>query len=383
MRRLLPFLFVLATVGGLAIGWLAFFPNVGGDERHSVRLPPDTSFEAAMDSLDAAGALGSRSSMRLFGTLTGWGDQVKTGHYYLEPGMSNWAVLDKIRKGLQDPIRITIPGGLTPARLGRVLQRQLGTDSAAVVAALRDPALAERLGTDTANLFGHIRANTYDILWTTDAERAIERIEDWHDRFWTDARKAKADAMGLTPDEVVTLASIVEWEARKPDERARIAGVYVNRLLGRTAAGRMRLQADPTVQYALMAAGEPQMRRLLFADYRFPSPYNTYLIDGLPPGPITNPTDEAIDAVLDPEAHDFLFFVADGTGGHDFSRTVGEHNAKAARWSQWLSEQVRIRRQREAAAGGAGSGQQGAGAVPPGGTPSAPGAPPTTAPPTP
>lgn len=372
MRRLLP-LFVLATVGGLAAGWLAFFPNVPGDERHSVRLPAGTTFEAAMDSLGAAGALGSRTSMRLFGTLTGWGEQVKTGHYYVEPGMSNWAVLDKIRKGLQDPIRVTIPGGLTPARLGRVLERQLGADSAAVVAALRDPALAERLGTDTANLFGHMRANTYDILWTTDAERAIERIEDWHDRFWTDARKAKADAMGLTPDEVVTLASIVEWEARKPSERARIAGVYVNRLLGRTPSGRMRLQADPTVQYALMAAGEPQMRRLLFADYRFASPYNTYLIDGLPPGPITNPTDEAIDAVLDPEDHDFLYFVADGSGGHDFSRTVSEHNAKAARWSRWLSEQVRIRRQREAAAG----------AVAPGGTPAAPGAPPTTAPPAP
>ena len=95
--------------------------------------------------------------------------------------------------------------------------------------------------------------------------------------------------------------------------------------------------------------GEPQMRRLFFSDYAFPSAYNTYLIDGLPPGPITNPSDGTVEAVLDNESHDFLFFVADGTGGHDFSRTVAEHNAKAARWSQYLQEQTRIRRQREAA----------------------------------
>lgn len=359
MRRLLPLVALLALVGAGAVVWLAFWPNVTappeGAEAHSIRLPPETTFDAALDSL--GGAVKSTASLRLFGQLTGWGEQVKTGHYLVAPGMSNWALLDKIRKGLQDPIQLTLPGGLTPQRLGRVLSRQLGTDSAAVVAALADPALAERLGTDPANLFGRMRANTYDILWTTDAERAVERIEEWSDRFWTDSRLAQARALGLSRDEVVTLASIVEWEARQPDERRRIAGVYVNRLLGRTPSGRMRLQADPTVQYALLQAGEPQMRRLLFVDYQTPSPYNTYLIDGLPPGPITNPTDESIDAVLDPEPHQFLYFVADGSGGHDFSETVAEHNAKAARWSRWLSEQVRIRRERERAeAAGSASG---------------------------
>lgn len=351
--RLLTVLLVLGLVGVAFVGWLAFLPNVAAApaerEAHSIRLPPDTDFAAAMDSLASAGALKSATSFRLFGTLTGWGEQVKTGHYALRPGMSNWAALDKMRKGLQDPIRITIPPGLTPQRLGRVLHRQLGVDSAAVVAAMRDEALAERLGTDTRQMIGRMRANTYDILWTMDAERAIERIEGWHDRLWTPERLRQAEALGLTPDEVTTLASIVEWEARKPEERRRIAGVYLNRLLGRTSSGRMRLQADPTVQFALLQAGEPQMRRLLFVDYRTPSPYNTYLIDGLPPGPITNPTDESIDAVLDSERHDYLYFVADGSGGHDFSRTVAEHNAKAARWSQWLSEQVRIRRERERA----------------------------------
>ena len=350
MKKLVLVLVVLGFAGAAVGAWLAFLPNVGGDERHSVRLPDGTDFAAMLDSLESAGAVESRTSLETFGRLTGWADQVKAGHYYVEPGMSNWAVLDKIRKGLRDPIRITIPPGSRPERTARVLRTQLGTDSAAVARLFRDPAFAESLGTDPAHLHGRMLAETFDMYWTDDPATAIRRIHDRYQAFWTDARRAKAEAMGLTPDEVVTLASIVEWEARKPEELRRIAGVYVNRLLGRTSAGTMRLQADPTVQFALMEeGGEPRMRRLLFRDYAFPSAYNTYQIDGLPPGPITNPSDATVDATLDSERHDFLYFVADGSGGHDFSRTVAEHNAKARRWSQWLSEQVRQRRQREAA----------------------------------
>ena len=354
MRKILIPLVILGLVGALAVGWLAFFGNVpspeGDAEAYSVKLPEGVTFDAAVDSLNAAGALGSETSFRTFAGLTGWGDQVKTGHYVLEPGMSNWAMLDKIRKGLVDPIRITIPGGLTPERLGRVLERQLGVDSAEVVAAVNAPDLAEQLGTDTAHLMGRMRANTYDLKWTQDARRAVSRIHEWHERYWTDDKVAQAQALGMTLDEVITLASIVQWEAQKPEERPAIAGVYLNRLLGRTSSGVMRLQADPTVQYALMETDGGGMRRLLFRDYAFPHPYNTYQIDGLPPGPINNPSDDAIEAVLSGgEEHDYLYFVADGTGGHDFSSTVAEHNRKAAAWSRWLSEQVRIRRQREAA----------------------------------
>ena len=345
--------FAVVALGLLVAGagaWLAFAPNTTGDERASVRLPEGTTFPVFLDSLEAAGALGSRASLETFGGLTGWADQVKHGHYYVEPGMSNWALLDKVRKGLRDPIRITIPPGSRPERTARVLRNQLGTDSTEVARLLRDPAFADSLGTDVAHLHGQMLAETFDMYWTDDAETALRRIHERYDRFWTPDRLAKAQALGLTPDEVVTMASLVEWEARKPEERRRIAGVYLNRLLGRTSAGTMRLQADPTVQFALMEeGGEPRMRRLLFRDYAFPSDYNTYQIDGLPPGPITNPSDGTIDAVLDNEEHEFLFFVADGSGGHDFSRTVAEHNAKARRWSEWLSRQVRERDAREAA----------------------------------
>jgi UPF0755 protein len=355
MKKILAVLVLLGLLGVGAVAWLAFLPNVpsaeGDADTYSIRLPPDTDFAAALDSLESVGALSSRGSMETFGSLTGWGNQVKTGHYLIQPGMSNWALLDKIRKGLQDPIRITIPGGQTPERFARVLTRQLGTDSTEVVAALRDPELAAELGTDVDHLFGHMRANTYDILWTTDARRAISRIHEWHERYWTDEKVAQARALNMTPDEVITLASIVEWEARYDDEKARIAGVYLNRLLGRTSAGKMKLDADPTVQYALMQSDGGGMRRLFLRDYQFAHPYNTYQIPGLPPGPINNPSDAAIEGVLNNESHDYLYFVAStqGTGRHEYSRTIAEHNRKAAEWSRWLSEQVRQRREREAA----------------------------------
>jgi UPF0755 protein len=359
MKKLLAAAVVLGIIVAAAGAWLAFGPNTPGFEgTRGVRLP-SRSFEAAMDSLESVGVLGSRGTLAFFGRLTGWEDQVKPGHYLFEAGASNWAMLDKIRKGLRDPITITIPPGTRPERMGRVLRNQLGADSAAVVAALRDPAFAESLGTDVAYLHGRLLAETFEMYWTHEAREAIRRIHDRYERFWTPEREAQAQALGLTPDEVLTMASIVEWEARVPEERVRIAGVYLNRLLGRTPAGRMRLQADPTVQYALMASDGGPMRRLMLADYRFPHPYNTYLIDGLPPGPITNPSDATVDAVLNAERHDYLYFVAEpGTSGrHRFSRTGAEHARAAAEWSRWISEQYRLRRERERAERAAPAGQ--------------------------
>ena len=351
MRKTFFLLFlVLVLVGGGLAAWLAFLPNTANEPR-GVKLPAGTEFEAALDSLDASGAIGSTTSLRLFGSLTGWGEQVKPGHYLVEPGMSNWALLDKIRKGLQDPIRITLPAGRTAPVLAGAIARQMDADSAEVMDALFAEDLAEQLGTDTRHLFAEMRGDTYDVNWTQDARRAVSRIHEWHERFWTEDRLAKARQLGLTPDEVVTMASIVEWEARFDDEKARIAGVYLNRLLGRTRAGTMRLQADPTVQYALMQTDGGPMRRLFLRDYQFQHPYNTYLVDGLPPGPINNPSDAALNAVLDNEPHDFLYFVAstEKVGYHDFSRTGAEHARKAREWSRWLSEQIRQRNARERA----------------------------------
>jgi UPF0755 protein len=342
LKRFLLAALALGVLGAVFLYWLLFMPNTTSyDGYRGAKLPAGSSFEAVTDSLASAGLLDSETSFEWAGTLTGWGRQLKPGYYRFEEGARNWDLLRKIRAGRQDPVRVAIPPGTRPGVLAAVLRRDLDIDSTAFREALRDTAFAAELGTDTTDLFGYMRPNSFDIYWTTDARGAVRRLKQEWDRFWTDEMQRKADALGLSQDEVLTLASIVEWEARLPEERPRIAGVYLNRLLGRTRAGRMRLQADPTVQYALMQDEGGRMRRLLYADYDYQDPYNTYLIDGLPPGPINNPSESSIRAVLDAEDHDYLYFVARGDGSHVFSRTLREHNNAANEYRALMRERRR------------------------------------------
>lgn len=336
LRRLALAALVLLLLGAAALYWLFLMPNTPGfDGARGVKLPAGTSFEAAVDSLQSAGLLASATSFRLAAGLTGWGRQLKPGHYRFEAGAGNRDLLDKIRKGRQDPIRVTIPPGVRPQVLAAVLRRDLDTEPDSLVAALRDPALAEELGTDTLHLFGYMRPNSFDIYWTTDARGVVRRLKREWDRFWTDEMQHQAEALGLSRDDVLTLASIVEWEARLPEERPAVAAVYLNRLrIG------MKLDADPTVQFALMRRDGGRPRRLFHADYRVEDPYNTYLRPGLPPGPITNPSEASVRAVLEPAEHGYLYFVANGEGGHTFSRTYAEH-LRAARAYQALMQERR------------------------------------------
>lgn len=331
MRRLLPFaiaaLALLLVAGGVG-WWVVFGPNtdVDGDPA-SLYIPRGASFSQAADSLGAV--IGSRATLEFVAKTTGWGDQVKAGHYTIEPRMSNYDVLQTLRRGLQTPVSVTIPPGTRPEVAAAVAGRDMEFSAEDFLAALNDPALAEELGIPPGQLFGYLAPQTYSFYWLNSPERVITKIVQGQQRY-LESRAADAAKLDLSADEVVTLASIVEWEALLAEEKAVIAGLYLNRLLGRTGV-RMRLQADPTVQYAVIES-EGQKRRLLFSDYENPHPYNTYRIDGLPPGPVTNPARSTIDAVLAPESHRYLYMVAQGDGSHVFSRTLTEHNRAAARY---------------------------------------------------
>ena len=277
------------------------------------------------------------------GYATGWARQMKPGYYAFESGTSTYDLLDRIRKGLQTPVRVTIPPGTRPGVVAAVLRRDLDVDSTAFRAALRNPKVLEELKTDSLHLFGYMLPETYQIYWGSSAEAVVKRLKREFDRFFTDEMRQQAADKNLTIAEVVRLASIVQWEARIEDEKPTVAGVYLNRLrIG------MPLQADPTVQYALMQMDGGRMRRLLFRDYEVNHPYNTYRYGGLPPGPINNPDPASIRAVLKPEPHSYLYFVADGSGRHRFSRTLAEHNRAADDYRRLM----RQRRREQAAQGG-------------------------------
>lgn len=255
----------------------------------------------------------------------------KPGHYVVLPGMSTVSLARILKLGMQLPVRVSIHNVRTRAQLAARLARQLDADSAQLMSAFTDPSLAQDLGTDSLRLFSIFLPNTYEFYWTVAPADLVRRMGREWERFWTPERERLRGGTGLSRAEVMTLASIVYEETRKGDEMPRIAGVYINRL-----RRGIPLQADPTVKYALQDFG---LRRILYRHLRYESPYNTYINKGLPPSAIAMPSLEAIDAVLNFEKHDYLFFCARPTfdGYHNFARTLAEHNANARAYARELN----------------------------------------------
>ena len=216
-------------------------------------------------------------------------------------------------------------------QLAARLARQFDADSAAFVAALTDRQLAASMGFDSLTFFSMFLPNTYEFYWTATPEEFVRRMHREYDRFWTKERDERRPRSGLSRLEVMTLASIVYEETRQADEMPRIAGVYINRL-----RKDIPLQADPTIKYAMQDFG---LRRILYRHLKYPSHYTTYINKGLPPSPICMPSVTAIDAVLNFEQHDYIFFCARPTfdGYHNFARTLSEHNANARAYSAELN----------------------------------------------
>ncbi len=334
--KVFPALFVLALAGGVLVYKLALAPNTPDfSGERAVKIPPEGSLDTVVDSLSAAGVLASPRTFRWMARLTGWGDQVKAGHYTFKAGVSNRDLLTTLRRGLQTPVRLTIPSGTTPVVLAAVASREMAFSPAAFQAALADTLLAAELGTDTTHLAAFLLPDTYFFYWLTDPREVIRTVKQQFDRFYEKALAASPDPPDLTPEEVLRLASIVEWETHDASDMARVAGVYLNRL-------RMGwpLQADPTVQYIVLAS-EGRKRRLLFQDYKLDHPYNTYLRRGLPPGPLNTPSGSSIKAVLQAEHHEYFFFVSNGDGTHTFSRTLREHNRAANTYRRMMRQRRR------------------------------------------
>lgn len=337
MRRniVVAALVVAALIGVAALAgfWIIFGPNTPAfGEARSVGIPPGSTFPAVVDSLQSSGVLKSEATFRLIAQATGWGDQVKAGHYTFDGGASNYDILQKLRRGLQEPVRLTIPPGTRPEIIAAVAGRDMFFEPGDFRDALSDPVLADSLEADTSSLFAYMLPETYFFYWLTEAPATVAKVKEAFDHLWDNELKAGADSLNLTKRDLVTLASIVEWETDLAEEKATVAGVYANRLrIG------MKLDADPTVQFAVLQR-EGFKRRLLYEDYRIDHSYNTYLRAGLPPGPITNPSPSSLRAAANPQDHDYLFFVARGDGSHVFSRTLAEHNRAAREFHQLMRE---------------------------------------------
>lgn len=269
--------------------------------------------------------------------LLGW-RTLQRGRYLFEGNYSYNAFLSKMAKGIQDPVSIVIVPGTTPERFSETISAKLSFDQDELIQVMQDSSYLAEKGFTPEQLFGRMLPETYLVYWTSTPKDFVNKVVREFDNAITDEFKNRAEELDRTIEEIVTLASIVEWEAKNQDEKSKISGLYWNRL-----NRGMRLQADPTVNFAL---GE--RRRLLFEDYQIDHPYNTYMNRGLPPGPITNPSLSTIEATLYPEEHDYLYMVANPEGGHVFTKSFREHQVESEKWRIWLREQYRIKRQREA-----------------------------------
>ncbi len=330
-KKTLLYLFVAAIVlGGIvaAVGIVQFKGSAVVAESE-LYVSSKASYGALTDSLMPR--IRHHAAFRSYARRLDLEKSFKPGHYVLKPGMSVIEVARMLKLGLQTPVRVTINNVRIPAQLAQKLSRQLDADSTAFMQALTSKSLAEEVGFDSVTLFSMFIPDTYEFYWTVSPEELVRRMKREYDRFWTEERDAKRKRSGLSRLEVMTLASIVYEETRKSDEMPRIAGVYVNRL-----RRGIPLQADPTVKYAMQ---DFALRRILYRHLKYPSPYNTYINKGLPPSPICMPGKNAIEAVLDFEEHDYIFFCARPTfdGYHNFARTLREHNANARAYSAELN----------------------------------------------
>lgn len=308
---------VIALLGLFAF-WILWAPNTTSDaSERVVTIPRGASFKTVSDSLETSGALRSRWAFNLAGRILGLTKEIKVGKYHFPSGLSNIEILHDLKEGKSRYlIPIAIPEGWRVRFIAHRFGRDLGIDEARFVSLCANESFIKSLGVEASSLEGYLMPDTYSFFWQTDEEEIVARLVKEFRKFYVDSLHARQEQLNMSLNDVLSLASIIEGESHLDSERPTIAGVYLNRL-----KKKMRLEADPTIQYAIPDGP----RRLLYSDLKIDSPYNTYVHYGLPPGPISNPGRQSILAVLYPEKHQYLYFVANGNGGHKFSKNYSEH----------------------------------------------------------
>lgn len=312
----------------------ALRPNVFFDaEKQYLYIPTGSKFEDVANLLETEHLIKDKKTFEWLARQVGYDKKVRAGRYRLKKRMNNKDLILLLRSGRQEPVKLVINGLLSKENFAGLVARNLEIDSLELLETLNSDRQMDAYGLNKATGISLIIPNTYEFYWNTNLEKFLERMYKEHQAFWNSKREQKCLSIGFTKAEVATLASIVDKETNRPSEMETIAGVYINRL-----NKGMKLQADPTVIFAL---GDPSIRRVQGYMLSYDSPYNTYMYEGLPPGPICLPSVQAIEAVLDYKKHKYLFFCAaeDFSGYHNFAETAAEHYVNARKYQAALNRQ--------------------------------------------
>lgn len=341
LKKIVVAIVLLGAVAMGAFAWYiysaAFTPNTAFNNAEAhIYIPTNATMAIVME--EVAPLLENTDSFLAVANRKKYSANIKPGHYIITKGMTNNDIINTIRSQ-NVPVFVKFNNQERLENLAGHIAGQIEADSLSLITAMKDSVYLKKVGLTPETAISEYIPNTYEFYWNSSAEAFRSRMKTEYKNFWTDNRTKKAKALNLTKRQVITLASIVQKETAKVDERPRVAGVYLNRL----KVG-MLLQADPTVIYALKRETgdyDKVIKRVLYADLQVDSPYNTYKYAGVPPGPITMPDISAIDAVLNPEKHGYYYFVADVTnfGYHKFAKNLRQHNANKAEYVRWVNKQ--------------------------------------------
>jgi len=324
---------ILAGIKGINLYRRAFAPNIFVTREDTyLYIATGSTWNDVIEEIKELKLARNSKSLEWTVDKKNYRNHIHPGRYFVKNRMSNNEFINMLRSGHQEPVQLTFNNIRTLEQFSDHIAVQLEFDAATLLNLLKSDSIQKKYGFNRYTINCMFIPNTYELFWNTPANEFLDRMYREYESFWNNRRTLKAKELQLTREEVITLASIVHEETDKDDEKRRIAGVYLNRM-----KEGMRLQADPTVVYAI---GNFNIQRVLRVHYQVNSPFNTYRVDGLPPGPICFPEIVSIDAVLNSEHHDYLYMCAkpDFSGYHVFARTLTEHNRNAELYRRELNK---------------------------------------------
>jgi len=337
-KFIISILLIFIIGGGIAVfvGYrLIYQPNVklSGKKTEIIFVRTGSTYEDVLNTLLEEHIIVNRASFERLAELKGYKSKVKAGRYRVRNNMNNNELINMLRAGIQEPVKITFNNIRTKDELVSRVCKKIEADSMQMLELLNNDGFLDKYDLTADNALCMFLPNTYEVYWNTQSDEFLDRMANEFKKFWNDARKSKAKAIGLSPVKVSVLASIVQAEQNRfNDEKAIIAGLYINRI-----KKGMPLESDPTLIYA---KGDFTITRVLNEDKEVDSPYNTYRHTGLPPGPICLPELSSLEAVLNYTKSDYIFMCAkeDFSGRHNFAKTNEEHNRNAQKYRQGLNE---------------------------------------------
>lgn len=327
---------LLALAGGYA-AWQVFGPVVSAPESKYFYIKTGSVYSEVRQSLIDQKIIKGTFFFDLVSEKLKYPKLVKAGRYQVKNGTSIFRLLRMLRSGDQAPVNFVINKLRLPGDLAQKIAAGFECDSANVMKVLQDPETLNKYKVNPNTLMTIIIPNTYSFFWNTPADKIIDKLHTEKKKFWNAERLAKAKAINLSPEQVYSMASIVEEETNKEEDKGKIASVYINRI-----NSGMKLQADPTVKFAMK---DFTLTRILYAHLRYDSPFNTYVNTGLPPGPICTPSVKTIDAVLNAPQTNYIYFVAkpDFNGYSNFAATYAEHQVFAKAYQQALDSLIKAK----------------------------------------